>query len=176
MRQGTALLASPRVDIERARSHILARPHGEYDNSDVRRIVKMYFGTTEQVGMDPLIAISQMILETGNLTSHWSQRPRRNPAGIGVTGAPGEGVVFPSWRAAVRAHVGRLLAYALPKGSENLRQKALIEEALEWRALPDTLRGAAAKLRGLVGTWAADPEYAQKICRVADEVKAHNEP
>ena len=28
----------------------------------------------------PLLVVSQMVLETGNLTSFWSQPPRRNPA------------------------------------------------------------------------------------------------
>ena len=41
--------------------------------------------------LDPLVAVAQMVLETGNLTSFWSQTPRRNPAGIGVTGEPGAG-------------------------------------------------------------------------------------
>jgi hypothetical protein len=113
-----------------------------------------------------------MVLETGNLTSRWSQPPRRNPAGIGVTGEPGVGISFPSWDAAVRAHVGRLLACAIAKGKGNAVQRALIKEALEVRPLPNNRRGCAPTLAGLAGTWAADKKYSGKIARLANEIRA----
>jgi len=166
------LLAKPRVSLARARRYCLAREHGEYTEEDVARIVRLYFETARPVGLDPLLAISQMVLETDNLSSFWSQRPRRNPAGIGVTGEPGVGVSFPSWPKAVRAHVGRLLAYALPEGGENSVQRALIEEALTARPLPASRRGVAPTLQGLAGTWATDPEYADKISRIANEIRS----
>lgn len=165
------LLANPRVSFARARRHCLARPHGEYTEQDVARIVQLYFETARPVGLDPLLLVSQMVLETANLTSFWSQRPRRNPAGIGVTGEPGAGVSFPSWPKAVRAHAGRLLAYALPVDGEDSLQHALIEEALTWRPLPANRRGVAPTLQGLAGTWATDPEYADKISRIANEIR-----
>ena len=97
-----------------------------------------------------VIMIAQMIHETGALTSWWSQRPRRNPAGIGVTGqtrpekpATGawqfdeqagiwkEGVAFPSWKDdSIPAHVGRMLAYALKDSQANDAQRALIALSL----------------------------------------------
>jgi hypothetical protein len=89
-----------------------------------------------------------------------------------VTGAPGAGLSFPSWAIAIRAHTGRLLAYALPAGAENAAQATLIQEALEFRPLPQNRRGVAKKLGGLSGTWATDPEYAVKISRVANEIRA----
>ena len=167
----TTLLSEPRATRAQLERHMLAREHGDYTESAVRRILGQYVTEAQAVGLDPLLVVSQMVLETGNLTSHWSQVPRRNPAGIGVTGEPGEGISFPSWKKAVRAHVGRLLAYAIPKGDENAAQKALIEEALEWRPLPDALRGVAPTLKGLAGTWAADPKYAGKIVRIANEIR-----
>ena len=78
---------------------------------------------------------------------------------------------FPDWRSAVRAHVGRLLAYVLPIGKEDVAQRPLIEEALGWRPLPDRYRGIAPNLRGLAGTWAVDPEYAGKIRRIAKAIQ-----
>jgi Mannosyl-glycoprotein endo-beta-N-acetylglucosaminidase len=164
------LLAKPRVSFSRARRYCLARPHGEYTEQDVARIVQLYFDTARPLGLDPLLVVSQMVLETANLASFWSQRPRRNPAGIGVTGEPGAGISFPSWSKAVRAHAGRLLAYALPLGGEDSVQRALVEEALTWRPLPANRRGAAPTLQGLAGTWATDPEYADKISRIANEI------
>lgn len=167
----TKLLARPRVTRKALERYMLARAHGRYSDDDVRTILTRYIGTSKAVGLDPLLVVSQMVLETGNLRSHWSQRPRRNPAGIGVTGEPGVGISFPSWDKAVRAHVGRLLAYAIPKGEGTAAQRELIDEALAWRSLPDDRRGRAPTLEGLAGTWAADARYADKIARVANEIR-----
>ena len=71
----------------------------------------------------------------------------------------------------MRAHTGRLLAYSLPIGAGNHAQNQLIKEALSFRDLPDRLRGAAPTLRGLAGTWAHDPHYADKIARVANDIR-----
>jgi hypothetical protein len=151
--------------------HLLALEHGEYVDDDIRRVVALYYKTARTVGLDPLVVVAQMVLETGHLTSFWSQRPRRNMAGIGVTGEPGVGLSFATLPAAIRAHVGRILAYAIPAGAESLDQRRLIEEALAHRPLPTSLRGAAPTLKGLAGTWAADTEYARKIARVANQIR-----
>jgi hypothetical protein len=164
------LLAAPRATRAQLEAYIGSRPHGGYDDAKVKMIVGLYVKTSTSVGLDPLLVVAQMILETGNLSSDWSQPPHRNPAGIGVTGEPGEGISFPTWRAAVRAHVGRLLAYCVSEGAETPAQLKLIEEALTWRPLPETLRGAVTSLSGLAGTWAANKQYAGKIVRVATEI------
>jgi hypothetical protein len=65
-----------------------------------------------------------------------------------------------------------LVAYAVPERSETPAQEAIIDEALAWRPLPDAYRGVATRLRGLAGTWAADPQYAHKIAHVANEIRA----
>jgi hypothetical protein len=166
----TKLLAKARATPQALEAHMLGRDHGQYTDDDVRRIIGLYDAACKTAGLDLLLVVTQMIHETGNLTSFWSQRPRRNPAGIGVTGKPGEGVSFPSWEKAVRAHVGRLLAYALPKDSGNPEQRALIAEALEARPLHQNF-GAAAKLGGLTGTWAMDKEYDKKLARLANTIR-----
>lgn len=166
------LLSGPGAAVTQAQSYVLSKPHGNYSDAEVREIVRLYFDTGLSVGLDPLLAVSQMVLETGNLTSFWSQPPRRNPAGIGVTGVPGHGVSFPSWSAAVRAHVGRLLAYALRQGEGTNEQVQIIKEALKWRSLPSHLRGSAPALKDLARTWAADTDYAAKISRIANEILA----
>jgi hypothetical protein len=167
----SALLAAPRAHADQAERALLSQPHGAYTDADVRAIVADYYAVAPAAGLDPLLVIAQMVEETGNLTSFWSQRPRRNPAGIGVTGQPGEGVSFPDWKTASRAHIGRLLAYALAKNTENQAQAKLIQEALSFRPLPDALRGAAPRLSGLVGTWAHDPHYAENISSVANQIR-----
>lgn len=171
MTPDSRLLAAARTAAERAEKYLLARPHGEYSDNDVRTIVGLYYTTASAVGLDPLLVVAQMVEETGHLTSFWSQRPRRNLAGIGVTGEPGIGLSFPDLKTAVHAHAGRLLAYSLPSGTGSQAQIELIKEALTVRPLPQQLRGAALTLKGLAGTWAQDPLYAVKLARVANEIR-----
>ena len=175
--KSSTILAAPRATEAQLRAHLVShhRAHHSqsvYKDSALANIVRLYVTTSKSIGLDPLVAVSQMNLETGHLTSQASQPPQRNPAGIGITGAPGEGVSFPSWSKAVRAHVGRLAAYAIPKGQGTPAQKALITEALAVRPLPDSKRGVAARLQGLSRNWAADPAYADKIVRIAAEIQA----
>ena len=135
-------------------------------------IVKLYDKTCTAVSVDPLLLVAQMVLETGGLTSFWSQPPRRNLAGIGVTGEAGVGKKFPDWPRAVRAHVGRTLRYAVREGAETNAQRPLIEEALQVRRLPKQLWGVAPAVGNLGrGVWAADPFYASKIIRLANEAR-----
>jgi flagellum-specific peptidoglycan hydrolase FlgJ len=167
----SSLLDPPRATRKSLERYMLSRQHGNYSDDDVRDILEKYTTTCKAAGLDPLLVVSQMVLETGNLMSHWSQAPRRNPAGIGVTGKPGAGISFPNWDKAVRAHAGRLLAYVLPKDSGTPAQRKLIDEALKVRPLPDDRRGRAAKLKGLSGSWATDPKYAEKITGIANEIR-----
>ena len=173
---------------EQCARYMAARAHGEYTEKDISGvIVPAYFAICAQVGMDPVMLLAQMIHETGNLTSWWSQRPRRNPAGIGVTGrtspsqpAKGawalrngvwsEGVSFESWKGdAIPAHAGRLLAYALRDEQANDAQRALIAQALSYRPLPSNFRGVAPTWRGLNGRWAVPgATYADKIAAIAN--------
>jgi hypothetical protein len=169
----SALLAAARAPMNRAEQYLVGQPHGEYSDSDVQTIVNLYYATASAVGLDPLLPVAQMVEETGHLTSFWSQPPRRNFAGIGVTGEPGVGLSFPDFRTAVRAHTGRLLAYTLRAGTEKPAQLQLIEEALAVRPLPPQDRGVAATLKGLAGAWATDPQYVMKLARAANEVRTH---
>ena len=167
----STLIAPPRATQRTLERYMLSRQHGSYSDEEVRDILRKYVATAKSVGLDPLLVVSQMVLETGNLMSHWSQPPRRNPAGIGVTGQPGAGISFSNWDKAVQAHVGRLLAYVLPKDAETSTQRELIAAALKVRPLPDDRRGRAPQLKGLAGSWAMDPKYADKITRVANEIR-----
>ena len=177
---------------ERAAQIILARPHGAYTDHDIANvIIPAYIAQCAAVGLDAAIVLAQLIHETGNLTSWWSQRPRRNPAGIGVTGAVWatqprtgawvkrgplwvEGCSFATWEHdAIPAHLGRLLAYALPAGQGTPAQQQLIAQALAIRPLPAAFRGAATRLQGLNGRWAVPgTTYADKIASIANRLIA----
>lgn len=193
------LLAPAAVTTEQALACIVAQPHGSYTDDDIYAIVSGYFALCAIVGVDPALAIAQVIHETGNLTSFWSARPQRNPAGIGVNGRRQPqrpvsaadwafntqrqswemGMSFASWKDdSIPAHVGRLLAYALPQGAGSPAQLALIARALAYRALPDKLRGSAPTLKPLgkahnpIGDGWASPgaDYGAKIAAVAQRI------
>jgi Mannosyl-glycoprotein endo-beta-N-acetylglucosaminidase len=166
------IVAPPRVSEGQVVRYLVPKYNGRYSDADVRWIVGRYFDVAPGVGVEPLVALAQMSHETAHLSSYWSQRPRRNPAGIGVTGRRGEGESFPRWRDSVDAHVGRLLAYALPRGAGTARQKRLIAVALSWRPLPDRYRGSARTIYGLQGRWASDRRYASKLAQVGDAIDA----
>ncbi|HEX5689224.1 MAG TPA: glucosaminidase domain-containing protein [Roseiflexaceae bacterium] len=188
------LAGTPSATPEQCVRFILARPHGEYTEVDIARsIVPAYFEACAAVGADPVVLIAQMIHETGTLTSWWSQRPRRNPAGIGVTGQKRpeqpstgawqfhdqeshwrEGVAFPTWKDdSIPAHIGRMLAYALRDDQASSTQRALIVRAMSYRPLPAKFRGAAPTLRGLAGRWAVPgTDYPDKIARIASAIQA----
>ena len=83
----SSIIGLPNASAEQAIAYIIARPHGEYSDNDISTvIVPGYFALCFEIGLDPILAIAQMIHETGNLTSFWAARPQRNPAGIGVNG------------------------------------------------------------------------------------------
>lgn len=164
-----------------------------YTEYDITSIVAAYEHYGDPAGIDWFLAIAQMIHETGSLTSWWCQRPRRNPAGIGVNGhklagtpdnPPGvdwawdgklwrEGESFASWELSVQAHLGRLLAYALPIGQGTPEQQKLIDFAIQVRPLPASYRGIAPTMRGLNGRWAVPGKtYAQMIAKIANQMRA----
>lgn len=162
------LIAPPRATQAQCIAAIIAHNNGEYTPYDVSSIVRSYYAYAS--GLDPLIAIAQMAHETGWLSSNWAARPHRNPAGIGVTGEPGQGLSYGSWDLAAMSHVGRLLAYALPAGQGTADQQQLILSALHDRALPAKYRGLAAHLGGLNTRWAPSATYTSRIIEIANGI------
>lgn len=163
---------------------------GGYTPYDVTTILRAIWHHAALVGLDPVLAAAQMAHETGNLGSWWCMRPRRNPAGLRVTGETSliprlsrewawnsntkrwhRGLSFPTWADdAIPAHLGRLLAYALPVGHGTPEQQALITRALTLAPLPASYRGCAALLVGIEGTWAVPGDnYADRIAAIANQ-------
>lgn len=194
----STILSPPRATAQQAIAYILNRGT-TYTPYDVTLIVGYYWKIAPKVGVDPLLAIAQCLHETNNLKSWWAQRPRRNPAGYGVTGEvrtdtppPNElsqwawdeqaqvwrkGLSFATWEDAARAHIGRLLAYAIRDEGATAAQQELIREALALRPLPASYRGIAPTLRGLNGRWAYPGEqYADRIVRYANGIRQQKVP
>ena len=164
------ILATPRVS---SIQPIGAR--GDYSVFDTRLITNAYQKQAMALGIDWILAIAQMLHETGRLTSWWAQRPRRNPAGIGVTGDT-EPLHHPNgkpnpkpagawekdeahdlWRAgnafptreqhAIPAHLGRLLGYALEPRDMTEAQRRAYGYAIAVRPLPPAILGTAPILK-----------------------------
>ena len=165
------------------------RPMCNYTNEEIANIIiPAYFDEGNRVGVDPVIAVAQMIHETGFLTSWWSARPRRNPAGIGVTGqmkptATAEekqsnawaydanlkiwkkGLLFENWtEESIPGHISRILGYAIKKESMTPEQLAYYQKHTARRPLPTRVEGCAPTLAGLEGTWAVPGKgYADRL-------------
>lgn len=190
------IVGPARATIEQCLAVLARRLPAGYTAYDQRVIVAGYHSQAAVVGLDATLAVAQMIHETGALTSFWSQRPQRNPAGIGVTGdwrMPGaaqptpaaewrrnpqrslrweRGLSFASWlEDAIPAHLGRLLAYARTDDQATAAQRALIVQALAVRPLPAELRGSAHTLAQLGTRWAASSDYGARIADVANAIR-----
>lgn len=193
----SSLLEAPRCTIEQASKYILNRtPKPAYTTGDITlSILPGYWDICEKIGLDPCITVAQIIHETGNFSSWWCLRPRRNPAGIGVTGesrtdqpSPEDinkwawndqskrwqkGVSFANWGESAIAHTGRLVAYATKPAERTEIQNKIVAQALSYRTLPMHLQGSAPTLSGLGGTWAyPGTQYAQKIANIANGIIA----
>ncbi len=164
---------------------------GGYTPFDTESILRAIWHHAALVGLDPVLVAAQLAHETGNLGSWWCMRPRRNPAGLRVTGETSliprpsrewawnsntkrwhRGLSFPTWADdAIPAHLGRLLAYALPVGHGTPEQQALITRALTLAPLPASYRGIAPTLQGLEHTWAVPGDnYADRIAAIANQL------
>jgi hypothetical protein len=186
------LLGRPSGAAQQAADWLVARAAG-YTSDEIAAIVARYVEIGGAAGVDWFLALAQLAHETASLASWWSQPPRRNPAGIGVTGqvqpgtadsSPGagwtwdgaqwrEGLSFATWGDdAIPAHLGRLLAYALTDAQANQTQRALIERALAYRPLKNDYRGIAPTLNGLNGRWAVPgTSYGQSIAALARRMR-----
>lgn len=182
------LLSSPSAKPSQCVDYILSHAHGEYTSHDIKNVI-VYSYFTYSSGVDPVMLISQMIHETGNLTSWWADRPRRNPAGIGVTGrtrdtrlATGkwvlkdgiwhEGNSYNDWMMGIWCHVGRVLCYRFTQSGGNAGQRHFMDMAHKDRPFPDKYRGKFNYWENLNGRWAVPgTSYAQSIIRIATEIK-----
>lgn len=186
----TALtLFTPQIDAQKLTEYI-AKHHlyTQYTQADVRLITHYYITYGLTTGVDYLFALGQMIHETGWLESWWSARPRRNPAGIGVTGQTSikdpkdiqnwaqsgkiwkRGQLFESWDIAVQHHLARILCYAL-KDNEMNEVQLQFSQNCRGRERLDTIRGCAKQWNGFNGVWAVPGRnYAERIVTIINSI------
>jgi hypothetical protein len=185
---------APDAEVIRAWARLCRARGTPYTDHDLLHVIgPEYAKLCNLTGLRLPLVFAQCAHETGWMTSFWSQRPQRNPAGIGVNGEKRQtepqqsgwafnpqrqqwekGLSFPTWQEdAIPAHVGRLLAYAVPAGQRTGEQQRLIERALRWRALPISLHGSAPTLRQLGVVWASPGlDYGEKVARAANAILA----
>lgn len=163
------IVLGPAIDFfGAARRYIFGRTViTKYSTADVDYVLDLYSDACLAGQVDHELAITQMVHETAALTSDWSQPPRRNPAGIGVTGALGAdgqpvGQMFDTWLEAVQCHVGLLLCYRYATNAEGTpSQQRLIRVCTSFR--PSVPRGVAVTIAEMATKWAADQEYTNKL-------------
>lgn len=171
----STILVSPPVDFPAATKRYIASRtvRTPYTDLELDYIIGLYRDACKTGGVDIELALTQMVHETAALTSDWSQPPKRNPAGIGVTGGldpvTGQplGQHFESWLDAVQAHVGLLLAYRFAAGQGNDGQQRLIDHLLTFRSPP---RAVGTTVGQMALKWAADTAYVSKLSAIAGAI------
>lgn len=124
----------------------------------VKRLAHYYREEGALEGINSDVAFAQMCLETGFLRfGKLVTTEMHNYCGLGAIDETSRGEVFENERQGVRAHIQHLHAYAADE-STPLKQP-LIDNRYKW-VQP---RGKAPTIFELTGTWAADPQYGQKL-------------
>lgn len=146
-------------------------------SADYEGIVPAYVRVSADTGLDAYLMLAMMLHETGSLSSWWAAKPRRNPAGVFVSGATRttlppanegdlwqrreaalwvRGQAYPNWVSSpgypwrpnsVEAHLYRVLGYA--KATLDAGRQAGYVRACEGRPLPLFCRGSARTPREL---------------------------
>jgi len=175
------------LNIDRVLRHA-SRAFVQYNAIDWRNILLAYDDVCKKGNIDPYIAVAQMLKETDWLRSWWSARPRRNPAGIGVTGETSlekpaqikewslkndgiwiKGYSFPSWEVSAAAHIGHLLSYIYV--DEALTNEQRLLTAIDPRRNKITTRGEVKTLKDLDNKWTTTQGYGRSIATLANAIK-----
>lgn len=132
---------------------LVINPNAERDF--VSSLAEHYANEAAIEGINHDVAFSQMCLETGFLKyGGLVTLDMNNFCGLGAIGPKQPGLSFPDASTGVRAHIQHLKAYA----SEEPLKQELVDPRYRYVRL-----GSSPMIKGLAGTWAADPEYAAKI-------------
>ncbi|HUZ00525.1 MAG TPA: N-acetylmuramoyl-L-alanine amidase, partial [Thermomicrobiaceae bacterium] len=117
-------------------------------------------------GLNADLVAAQCAHETGFWTSAWAQISK-NPAGLGVTGAPGAGLGFATADDGIKAQCAHLLTYILGA------QSPMVADDPRYTVTPDARMGLVKTLGDLDGTWAVPGVgYGASIATLANELVA----
>ena len=119
-------------------------------------------------GVSHLVALAQMVHETDYLLFSGAVSPLQyNYAGLGSTSQGVSGLRFRSMQIGIRAHVQHLKAY----GST----EPIVQEIVDPR-FSYVRRGSAPTVRALVGRWAMDAAYGEKLLAHAANLASGEPP
>ena len=136
-------------------SEFLLIMNPDIDRAFAESLAFIYVEEAAAEGVNHDVAFAQMSLETGFLRFGNLVLPEQNNfAGLGATGPGFPGLSFDTPRIGVRAQIQHLKAYACTTPLNN----ELVNPRYRF-----VRRGSSPTIKGLAGTWAADPEYAVKI-------------
>lgn len=159
---------------------------------DAKEILNTYDVVCKSANVNPYILVAQMFKETDWLRSWWSQVPRRNMAGIGVTGETAKdtpkdsgwafdtqlkmwkkGYSFNTWKDAIEVHIGHVLAYFLTDSEATEVQKKIIYTSPRLPIMTKAgYRGIADKITDLNGKYASPGiGYGESIINLATVLK-----
>lgn len=130
------------------------------------------------VGFDPVILLGQSAHETAGWSGASPWWPERlNPAGLGITGDPGQNAASPTFATgadAARAQVVHMFAYAAYGEATPAALRPYFSLDPRFNAVIAAGFGGAVRVIGDLGNgkWAVDPEYAAGIVRRANEIAA----
>lgn len=179
------------LDIDRLLRHF-ANLGGSYTFWDYRVIITQYDMSMKLANLNPYLLIAQMVKETDWCRSWWSQRPRRNPAGIGVTGEVQKeeplnkdawayriedqvwvkGYSFTSWQVSSQAHAGHMLAYLYKDKELDESQEYFVAVDPRAKFIPEKWRGSVKVLKDLDGKWAVPGiGYGKSIATIANVLR-----
>ena len=132
------------------------------DRTFVENLARYYVEEAAIEGVNHDVAFAQMCLETGYLRFGNLVTPDQNNfAGLGATGPGQPGLRFSDPRIGVRAQIQHLKAYATD---------APLNQDLVNPRFFFVRRGSSPAIRGLAGTWAEDPLYADKINNILERL------
>lgn len=126
----------------------------------VGEIVDLYWEEAGREGIRPDLALAQALVETGYFAYGGDvQAWQHNFCGLGTIGGGVKGAAFPTPRDGVRAHIQHLMAYA----SKEKPKTPIIDPRYKGAHALRLQKGLIDKWKGLSGTWAMGPMYAEKI-------------
>jgi hypothetical protein len=167
------LLAPPRAGARRmmrfAVQGRLLHAYGSAVEESVTALMATYVTTCEKHGVDPLVPVCQLLIDTEFLTSP-SRRLRVDEHRLRP---PTKEEIRPwlaSWGEVVRAHTALLLAYALPVGEESAQQLELLRDKANPPQFPYELRGSAPKLDLFARAWTPEKDYLDRLCEVGNSI------
>jgi hypothetical protein len=147
----------------------LLRTYGPAVEEPVSALMATYVTTSEEHGVDPLIPVCQLLLETEFLTSS-SHRLRVDEQRLQFPTREPMGPWLALWVEVVLAHTALLLAHALPVGQESAHQFKLLSSKANRPPFPDGLRGSAPTLDLFARAWTAETGYLDRLCEIGNSI------